>query len=350
MFAPPCCPYRLCKFHLAPEPEFCVPHGSYEAKCRAHPIPRFRCLACRRTFSRQTFRADYRDHKPHLNGALFQLLASGVGIRQSARQLQLSPRCAELKFRKLARHMRRLNINVQRPLEGDVSFQFDEFESFETHRNARPLSIPFLIEKDSRFIPWAESATIRPRGKMTKKRLRTIERVEARYGVRRDTSRRGIQRTFARGLQLVGESAKLTLFTDEKSTYPGLAREAFGESALTHRTTNSKLARMTWNPLFPINHEEARVRDILGRVRRQSWLVSKKRRYLDLGLQMHMTHRNLVRTRFNRDRETPAELLGLVRRGLKVGEVLSWRQDWGRRSIHPLERGRSRAPRSWGEV
>ena len=43
------------------------------------------------------------------------------------------------------------------------------------------------------------------------------------------------------------------------------------------------------------------MRDLMGRLRRESWLVSKKRRYLDLGLQVHMAYRNLVRKRFNHD-------------------------------------------------
>jgi len=76
-----------------------------------------------------------------------------------------------------------------------------------------------------------------------------------------------------------------------------------------------------------------------GRLRRQSWLASKKRRYLDLGLQLHMAYRNLVRRRFNEDRESPAELLGFAPRRISETEALSWRQDWGGRSVHPLSDG-----------
>jgi len=92
---------------------------------------------------------------------------------------------------------------------------------------------------------------------------------------------------------------------------------------------------MTWNPLFPINHTEAMARDLMGRLRRDSWLVSKKRRYLDLGLALFAAYRNYVRARFNGEDESPAQRLGFVNRRLRVGEVLSWRQDWGRGSIRP---------------
>ena len=74
----------------------------------------------------------------------------------------------------------------------------------------------------------------------------------------------------------------------------------------------------------------------VGRLRRELWLISKKRRYLDLALQVHMAYRNLVRRRFNRDKESLAQLLGFLPRGLKPAEVLLWRQDWKERSPHPL--------------
>jgi len=338
MFQPSCCPYRPCSRHLDPEPRFCIRFGTYKPACRPHPVQRFRCKTCRRTFSRQTFRADFRDRKPYLNAALFGLVTSGVGIRQSARQVGLSLRCAELKLRKIGRHLRRLNLNLRQAFESQVSFHFDELETYEERRNARPLSVPVLIESESRYIVWAESAPIRPRGTMTSKRLKAIKESELRYGIRKDTSRRSVKRTLRRGADLAGESALIRLQTDEKSSYPGLARRVFGKARLQHIKTNSKLVRATWNPLFAINHEEAVMRDLMGRLRRESWLVSKKRRHLDLALHFHMAYRNLVRRRFNTDEESPAQLLGFLPRRLRPTELLSWRQDWGERSGHPLSR------------
>ena len=61
MFTPPRCPYWSCRAHLQPDPSLLRPHGHYRALCRPNPIPRFRCLCCLRTFSRQTYRADYRE-------------------------------------------------------------------------------------------------------------------------------------------------------------------------------------------------------------------------------------------------------------------------------------------------
>ena len=339
MFQPPRCPNRRCPEHAQPTRRFFVRKGSYQPLCRAHPVPRFRCRTCGRGFSRQTFRIDYRDHRPDLNVPLFVSLGSGLGLRQSARNLGLSPRCCELKARKLGRHLRRLNLHLRGPLPPGSRLLLDELETYEGRRNSRPLSVPTLIERDSRFVIWSESAPIRPHGRMSAARKRAIAEDERRFGPRRDNSEQAIRRVLRRGAELVVGLERVELETDEKSTYPRLAREAFGAERLEHKTTNSRVARMTWNPLFAINQTEAMARDLMGRLRRESWLVSKKRRYLDLALHVFMAYRNYVRRRFNFSEESAAQALGFVKRRLRPGELLSWRQDWGpARSLHPLDR------------
>jgi hypothetical protein len=274
-----------------------------------------------------------------VNVLVFELLASGVGLRQTARKVGLTHRCLELKARKVARHLRRINVNLTGRLPGGASLQFDEFETFEGRRNTRPLSVPVVIERDSRFVIWAEAAPIRPRGKMTAERKAAIRREERRFGPRKDLSKRSILRTLERAAALVGERQKVLVETDQKLTYPFLLRRAFGRGRVSHSTTNSRLVRDVFNPLFPINHTEAMLRDLLGRIRRRSWLVSKKRRYLDLGLQLWMVYRNFVRRRFNHDDHSAAQVLGWADRRLTPRQLLSWRQDWFGESIHPLSRG-----------
>ena len=336
MFSPPRCPYWRCSQHRLPSPDFYRRHGHYLARCRPHPVPRFLCRVCRRTFSRQTFRMDYRDHRPDLNPRVLRSLASGLGLRQTSRNLRLSLRCTELKFRKVARHLRRLNLNLRGPLPPDAALQLDELETYESRRNTRPLSVPVLIESSSRFVIWAEAASIRPRGKMTPGRRQAQEQDEKRHGRRRDGSRRSLRRALRRGADLAGGLQRVALHTDRKSSYLGLAREAFGPERLIHTTTSSRLPRTVANPLFPINQTEALARDLMGRLRRESWLASKKRRFLDLALQVFIAYRNYVRRRFNRDRASPAQMLGFVSRRMAEGELLTWRQDWGMDSIHPL--------------
>ncbi len=74
--------------------------------------------------------------------------------------------------------------------------------------------------------------------------------------------------------------------------------------------------------------------------------MSKKRRYLDLGLALWMAWRNYVRRRYNRDEESPAQMLGFATRRMTEEQLLSWRQDWGGQSVHPLAWG-NRSVSSW---
>ncbi len=337
MFVPPRCPNSACPHNRSPRPGFFVRRGYYYPKCRAQGVPRFRCRHCRQGFSRQTFRMDYRDHKPDRNAWIVMLLCSGLGLRQTARLAGLTARNTEMKFRKIGRHVRRLNNNLRGDLPVGSSLQFDELESYEGRRNTRPLTLPVLIERGSRFILAARSAPIRPGGPKPAARRRAIEADARRFGRRPSRSRAATRNALCRGARACTRLTTVLLETDEKTTYSGLARGIFG-ARLEHQRTPSTLPRETWNPLFAINHTEAMARDLNGRLRRESWLVSKKRCFLNLQLHIYTAYRNFTRPRFNFDRDTPAMLVGWLPQKLRLNQVLSWRQDWGTRSGHPLDR------------
>ena len=129
----------------------------------------------------------------------------------------------------------------------------------------------------------------------------------------------------------------VVLRTDMKPSYAVIARSLFGER-LVHQRTAGTDRRTTHNPLFPINTTLAMTRDNCGRLRRKSWLVSKKKECLQSQMELFIVYRNYVRRRFNRDQaeQTPAWYLGLMPRQLFPDEVLAWRQDWGEFSISPL--------------
>jgi hypothetical protein len=268
---------------------------------------------------------------------VFEFLASGVGLRQTARIVGLTKRNLELKVRKISRHLRSLHLNLHGQFHEGASFLMDEMETFENERGVQPVTVPVLIEKQSMFISFVDAAPIRPTGKMSKSRLSAFQRHEKRCGRRPNKSRESLTRLF----RWLGKHAKgawpVVLNSDEKILYGYLGRRQFGKR-LVHLKTNSKVLRATWNPLFKINLTNAIARDINGRLRRRSWLVSKRRRLLRLQLFLHAAYRNYIRTRFNRDAATPGQLLGFMPRRVGFTELLSWRQDWGAASIHPLSR------------
>ena len=66
-------------------------------------------------------------------------------------------------------------------------------------------------------------------------------------------------------------------------------------------------------------------------------MASKKRPFLNLQLNVFKAYKNYVRPRFNGEKGTPAMVLGLVHQRLTPTDLLSWRQDWGWYSPHPLQ-------------
>jgi transposase-like protein len=93
-FVPPECPYPACPRHtlLFRRPFLYRRRGYYKRLCGSQPIPRFQCLTCGRRFSSQTFRKDYRHHKPDLNPGIVDQLISKVSQRQIARNLGCNPK------------------------------------------------------------------------------------------------------------------------------------------------------------------------------------------------------------------------------------------------------------------
>ena len=333
-FVPPRCPNQKCPMHRAPEPGFWKPRGSYFVKCRKEPIPRFKCRICNRGFSFQTFRVDYRDHRPHDNPELFRLLTSGVSLRQAGRLLLMNWGTLQRKFRKLGRTLRRLNRNLLPSLPAHRTLLLDEMETFE-HSSICPVTVPVVIDGESKLVVATGAAAIRRVAKKGSRRQKWLERYEAKHGKRKDRSRLCVHLTLRRCKDLLGDRPAI-LRTDQKALYGALRTRLFGEQ-VTHETVSGKAPRTTWNPLFPINHTEAMLRDNCGRLRRRSWLVSKHARYLRRQLDLFTAYRNWHRPRTNHEPEgrAPGVVLQLLDRNLSGSELLAWRQDWRELSIHP---------------
>lgn len=328
MFVPPFCPFPPCSFHKQPLPRFFHRQGFYHPRCRNHPIPRFRCRGCGRSFSRQTFRADYRQKKPHLNAAFLHLMVSCVGLRQAARCLRVARRTVERRFRWLGEHAADYHRNR---LQGAIisgPFQLDEMESFELNRD-QPVTVPVLIHRETFFLVAAAVEPIRRKGRLTERQRRKLEKHESLHGRRPSRSAAAVRRVLASLLPLADCSSTLVLDTDRKALYGRLGRELFGER-FRWRTHSAWERRDRSNPLFPINHTNARLRHFLARLRRRSWCVSKRRSALQGHLAVAALWSNYCRGITNRTGTTPAQALGLAPRAYRAEEVLAWREDWTR--------------------
>ena len=249
-----------------------------------------------------------------------------------------------MKARKISRNSRHLDRNLKaraaaRNREGaatSLRVHFDEFETFEGRRSTGPLSIAVAIESTTRFHFAAIAASIRPRREMAHGRRAAIASEERRLGARRDRSRAACRLALRRATATWPLARQALLHTGKKSTYPALASRAFAGRAFVHARTLSVLPRDVKNPLFPINNEEACLRERISRLRRESWLVTKDRTYLNLHLALYAAWRNWVRPRFNYDKKSPGQIVGHAPRRLRTEELIGWRQDWGPMSICPF--------------
>jgi transposase-like protein len=344
MFEPPRCPNVECEHHRAPERGFFIRRGSYTTRCRFESVPRYRCRSCRINFSRQTFRSDRYDRRPDLNGPLFLLLCSGVGLRQVARLLHVDPHTVQSKMRKMAKTLGPLHEHLCPRLPEGRTLVLDEEETYEA-ASIRPLTMPVLIEQRTWFVVATGVGTIRRLARVGSDRRRRQQFDELARGRRQDQSRECTRRVLLQ-LARLQPTGEVTLRSDDKAMYGVLVREIFGER-MRHETTPGTRVRDKYNPLFAINVTLAMTRDLCGRLRRKSWLVTKKADCLQDHLHVFTIYRNYVRRRFNYDEETetPAKLLGLLPRNLHAHEVLAWRQDWGERSIHPMSHSGSHTVR-----
>lgn len=334
-FVPPFCPSPKCSQHAHPEGRFFLRHGTFVAACHPEPVQRFRCRVCRITFSTQTFRQDYRDRRPGLNQPVFELLASGIGFRQIGRLHRISVSAVQRKALKIGVQQHFLHENLSHCLPVGSVFVLDEEETFETS-SIRRVGVAMVVEQESWFIVATATGSLRRLAKPGTARRRWQEREEQCHGKRPDESSQCVRSVLAALRQKVGDRA-IVLHTDQKSSYGRIAEEIFGH-LVRHERTSGKAPRTPWNPLFPINSMQAISRDLVGALRRQSWLHAKKASKLPARLAIFVAIKNYQRKRFTRDKEdkSPAVHLNLIPRSLTTSELQRWRQDFGLHSIHPI--------------
>jgi len=326
MFTPTQCPRIGCVNHARPLPRFFKRHGRYHPKCRTHAVGRFRCRACKGTFSRQTFRADYRQRKPHINATFFHLMVNCVGQRQAASVLGVARRTVERRFVWLGQHCREFHRNHLEGARLEGPFQLDEFESFESNRY-QPLTVPILIDRKTFFVVGSAVAPLRRKGRMTalQRQRRTLH--EAEHGRRPSQSSKAVRSVMQVLARVVPKATAVVVDSDHKPTYQSIGRQLFGRRFVGRRH-DAKRRRDERNPLFPINHTNARLRHFLSRLRRRSWCVSKKGSRLACHLEVATVFINYARGITNRTRTTPAQALRVAPRRYRVEEILAWRQEY----------------------
>lgn len=329
-FRPPRCPYPACASRTADGAVFRYrPRGRFQRACDGRTVRRFHCYLCRRSFSVQTFRVDYRLKRPQLTAPVFDALISKVTQRQTARILSCTRKTVRRRLILLARHSREFQTAVleRARLRGtlDGRFQLDELETFERDRRLQPVTMPVLIHQESRFVVHVEAAALPARGGLRPRDLERKRRLEAQRGVRCSGSREAVKRCFevlARALKL---GAQVVIVTDEKASYSTVVAQTLTGNVV-HERYSGKAPKSVSNPLWPINHTLAMLRDGPSRLVRHTWAATKERAWLAEHAWIWIAYRNYIRGFTNKKKRTTSALLAeVVSRAFSKASFFEWR-------------------------
>ena len=324
-FMPDRCPRPDCSSLRTGHHRWCF-KGRYLRACDGRPVQRFLCLECRRTFSTQSFRVDFGLKKPRLNLSLVGPFVSKVTHRQAARMLGCSRKTVAHRLELLGEHCERFHRSRLRRAAGKslgaAIFQLDELETFEHSRRLAPVTMPVLIERKSYFVVDLKTAALPARGglrRVDEEKKAERERV---HGRRRSGSVEAVS-TCLTTFEIARGSIHIQ--TDRKATYPRILKRSLG-TRLIHERHSSIARRDYGNPLFPINHTLAMMRDGISRLVRRTWAASKLKERLERHAWIWAVWRNYVRGVTNKaSRVSPAMAMGIEGKRWTMREICAWK-------------------------
>jgi transposase-like protein len=319
-FEPPHCPEPQCPYHVSPVGWRYKKIGFYRRQCPERRIQRYLCLHCRRSFSTQTFAADYWLKRPDLLERIFHRVLACSGYRQIAREYGVSPSTVQTHVARLGRHcllfqeLYRPGVHEPVVLDGFESFEFSQY--FPCHFNV-------LVGSKSHFFFGFTDSPLRRKGRMTAYQRQRREELERTLG-RPDPG--SIRKEVGELLRLCGlEEGAIVLHSDDHPAYPR-AFLTLPRLQIEHRVTQSVVRRTTRNPLFPVNLLDLLIRHGSANHKRETIAFSKRRQSAAERLAILQVWRNFLKPYSERNGGgTPAERLGLLGRALSAGEVLGKR-------------------------
>jgi transposase-like protein len=250
-------------------------------------IQRFFCISCKKTFSSRTFAADAFQHKPQLNPLIKKCLSEGMSMRSLSRVLCVNFKTIYRKFCFLSEQLApKSNLEFQ-------TLYFDEMETIE-HTKCKPLSIALFVNERYEILS-AQVAKMPCKGRLAELSIK-------KYGLRPDERKEALMA----GLRSVHQmnSDVVTIITDGKLQYKKLIQISFPNS--THEVHSRKVKekekhtlhegpkRKIHDPMFPLNHRCALLRDKINRLTRRSWCTTKIPENLQKHLNLFISYHNEV--------------------------------------------------------
>ena len=287
-------------------------------------MPRFLCLRCGHTFSRQTFAVSYYRKRPELMRPVAAGLVAGSAHRQMARSLGCAPSTVTRLAARLGRHAILLLARALGDLGGrvDEAFVLDHFETFEFTQDY-PFGVATPVGAESWFVYGldpAPHARTGPRSAAQQRRLQARPRRAARGGYAGST-----RRTLDLLVPLGKAGQGVLIRGDGHPAYDhAVRRHAAGPRLVLERYPNpprgpkgsprSATARVRDQAMFPVDLLHKILRHSLAHQRRQTIAFGRRLNAILERLFLAAVWRNFIKRRSERRPQprTPAMHLGLT--------------------------------------
>lgn len=334
-FRPPHCPHPSCDFHLDPTGWRFKRAGTFPRATPPHRIQRYRCLACRKAFSSQTFSLTYRLRRPELLEPVFHAEVGGSGHRQIARQLRVSHTTVQRLVERIGRHCLLLHETLRPRARAQLASEPVVLDGLGAFARGQywPLEITGIVGAHTYY---SHDFVVTPRrrsGTMTEEQKRRRARYERRLGrpepgaLTRDVLEL-MRATLPR-------DRPIELRSDEKREYR-VALRRLEHPGIEHRTTHSKAPRTPHNPLFAVNAHHMFMRHSASNHKRETIAFSKCFKSVVWRHAIFQVWQNLVKGASERDaKRTPAQRLGVASKRWTVGELLEVKLAVTRMKLRP---------------
>jgi len=295
--------------------------GFFLRRQKPHRVQRYLCQHCGRNFSSQTYETSYWLRHGHLLEPLFKRLVACSGLRQIAREMEISHSTVQRLTERLGRHCLLFHERLRPKTAPAEPLVLDGFRSFENSQYW-PMDLNLVVGV-SHYVYGFNDAELRRSGTLRASQRRKRAKLEKAHG-RPDAhaTRRRVEELLRR---IVPPGAAAVIRSDKHRAYPQ-AIKRLRDRRFQHEPTSSKAARTTHNPLFPVNLADLLLRHCSANHKRETIAFSKRRQGALYRVAIWVVWKNYLKSRSENRRDAPpAKQLGLIRRALTVREVLAQR-------------------------
>jgi hypothetical protein len=370
---PSFCPNPRCTHHFDAQDDYHShwKHAGSYLTLVVGPVPRYRCLACGKGFSDQTFSIEYYTKRRFDLMEIHRATSQGESLSSIGRHLGCSVESVQNRLDRLSRNALAMHGQLLSGLKLCEHLVADGFESFDRSQYF-PNQINLLVGQQSQFLYGLTHATIRRKGRMTRHQKQVRERLEQTFRASKDA----LTASFARLLDLIpglwdrSTLPRLRLWTDEHHTYPLSVRrvpaleQALAGRTFSHETWPSTAPRTITNPLFPVNYYDRELRKDIAAFRRESTCYTRNAANGLARLMAHLVYHNYQKPyRVGPGRQTAevhAEMAGIDSH--RIAGCLIWfysarpflskqvlsdeaRRIWLKEAVTPLKVGSTYLPR-----